>query len=405
MPPGPPILINRVRSMLGIATPNNSSGPEVPLIHEMSLEDLIKEVELLSITLQHAQGLPKERDDTSPGDELETLALQFLDSVADRARKEKEYVESTRLRHFYSEKLGSPENDAKLTKTTALAGHLVRAVDECVLIASKRGISYADPTLYEIQNYKFPLPTEGAKNVVTEPIHVDLRLLKSPTSTFGLAQWGSGVLMSNMLTLGVIPLKTPVLDIGTGAGLVGITAAKRLAQSPRRSDKFPLVTLSDCPTPVLMNAKHNLKINGVDDPTLAAVVHLDWADVPGDEPAHYPTANPNSSLDLKTLKKYSTIIATDVIYDLETATQLPRVLALLLDRTPSARIYILIPARLGYDRPLEFFQRGMLRSFGEGEWTEVDGGLISADVWSESAMTDGFRLGVFKWDELQGQKL
>jgi len=85
----------------------------------------------------------------------------------------------------------------------------------------------------------------------------------------------------------------------------------------------------------------------------------------------------------------------------ETGTQLARVMAALLERTPEARIYVLIPARLGFDRPLEFFMREMLPTFGEGKWSEVDGGLISADVWEESAMVDGFRLGEFRWDELQ----
>ena len=304
---GPPLLVARLRSLLGIASPEAAAGSS-PTTLEMPLEDLIKEVQYLHHALQHAQGIQKERED-HPGDDLETLGLQFLDACADRARKEKETVESSRLRKFYSEKFdgkvpdGPADEDAKWTRAFALASKLATVTDEAVLIAARRGISYSDPALYETRTFQFPMASTSVdiKPIKADPISVDLRLLKSPTSTFGLAQWGSGILLSNMITLGIVPLKAPVIDVGTGAGLVGITAAKKLASS-QRLGSGPLVTLSDAPTPVLVNVKHNLVANGVDNPSLATVVHLDWAEL-GDS---------------SKLKKYKTIVASDVIYDLET---------------------------------------------------------------------------------------
>lgn len=383
-----PELESRLRGLLGIASAAGSGRHRN--VAELSVDELGAEVENLLNELQSPKKAEKKdaEDDEGDANSLETLALHFLDVVAKK-------VEDQLFKESFD---GNKKNDTELET-------LARKIEEATRVAARHGVSYSDPALFEIRSFKFPLPTNSdsdsafpvVKNV--KPVDINLRLLKWPTATFGLAQWGSGILLSHMLSLGLIELRPPVLDIGTGAGLVGLTAAKLLASHPRGTR--PLVTLSDLPSPVLINAQHNLLLNSLSDPSLSSILHLNWSDAPPDSSSHYPSpAKPSLNL-----QKYTTILATDVIYDLETASDLARILSLLLARTPDARIYVLIPARLGYDRPLEFFMRGMFPAFGEGEWSEVGAGLISQEVWEESAMTDGFRMGVYKWPELEEAKL
>ncbi|XP_072225226.1 protein-lysine N-methyltransferase EEF2KMT [Leuresthes tenuis] len=100
-----------------------------------------------------------------------------------------------------------------------------------------------------------------------------------------------------------------VLELGSGAGLTGVTICRSC--SPHR------FVFSDCHATVLQKLRANLRLNGLSEQTspAASVAELDWATATEDE---------------LTALGADTVIAADVVYDPEVAVTLVQLLSKVL---------------------------------------------------------------------------
>lgn len=128
---------------------------------------------------------------------------------------------------------------------------------------------------------------------VIEVPHLSRNLqLKEPSLTsdnLGLKTWGSSFLLGSRLAnpkLKGAYLKSPVLELGSGTGLVGMISCIL-------GYKTTLTDLAE----IVPNLRDNVELNGVE----ADVAELDWL-------------NPASFVDRYPQRKYSTIILSDPLY-------------------------------------------------------------------------------------------
>ena len=152
-------------------------------------------------------------------------------------------------------------------------------------------------------------------------------LIIFPDRMDGLHIWEAGIVLSRYLYFNNDEFKDKdLLDLGTGVGIVGITAMKY--------GKCKSVTLSDYKEDILNNAISNAKKNKVWKEGSSSGLLLDWKD--------YEKLN----------KKYDVMVGSDVIY----AGSPVKELAKLLDKglNKGGKAYILIPDQRFY--AVEFFK-------------------------------------------------
>ncbi|CDK28398.1 unnamed protein product [Kuraishia capsulata CBS 1993] len=137
----------------------------------------------------------------------------------------------------------------------------------------------------------------------------------------GLKTWGSSHQLCNYLVnhFGGLELKEPVLELGSGTGLVGIVLAK-LGMS---------LLCTDLP-PIVENLRKNLDLNGVDR---VKVSTLDWTD---------PEA---SSVEPHSM---STILVSDCIYSSSHPKLVSEMVARFLKNERDSRLLLQVPIRKGF---------------------------------------------------------
>ena len=194
----------------------------------------------------------------------------------------------------------------------------------------------------------------------------------------GFRTWGAATLLARLLSRSpstffphsLSPLR--VLELGSGTGLVGLTASALLQRSHQRSH----LLLTDFDPDALSNLAHNVQLNL---PTLAptTVAPLDWA--------HVPTGN----------ERHDVVLAADVVYEPEHAQLVPRAVAALLafpaPGRPTPAFHAVLPLRrthaaehLGFDNAFKPCQGAVaFDSLGRG-WR-----LQTKDRRNESGK-DGF---------------
>lgn len=167
---------------------------------------------------------------------------------------------------------------------------------------------------------------------------LELRIVESAfaEADLGWRTWGAAVLTSKLLLSDFveIPVNSKILELGSGTGLVGLVLSKH------HSD----VTLTDYHPSVLSNLRENVQLNA----SGAKVMQLDWTWFKGEQLSSEVEAL-RHSIDF--------LVASDVLYSIEHAECVPRVIKHLLK--PSGRVLIVIPLRPRYTEEVSVFQELM----------------------------------------------
>lgn len=154
-------------------------------------------------------------------------------------------------------------------------------------------------------------------------IPVDYITLKEPSLTndnLGLKTWGSSLILSQKLINDKSLLKEPILELGSGTGLVGITC-KLLGYND--------IYLTDLKE-ILPNLKDNLLLNGLD----GHVEELDWE-------------NPLAFCQKHPALKFKTIILSDPIYSADHPHLIKKVLSQFVGKDTT--VIIQVPLRRSYE--------------------------------------------------------
>jgi predicted nicotinamide N-methyase len=166
--------------------------------------------------------------------------------------------------------------------------------------------------------------------------------------------WEAGIELSRFLYFNTEILKDKdVLDLGTGVGIVGITAMKY--------GKAKTVTISDYKEEILNNAISNAKKNKVWKDNVTSGLLLDWKD--------YEKLN----------KKYDIMVGSDVIYAGSPVHELAKLIERGLNKGGSA--YILIPDQRFY--AVEFFKA--IESIGKFDVEKI---ALDDQKYLESPLAD-----------------
>ncbi|KAK6428391.1 hypothetical protein LTR95_015463 [Oleoguttula sp. CCFEE 5521] len=163
-----------------------------------------------------------------------------------------------------------------------------------------------------------------------------------------LSTWGASYILANELhTLNIpIPPKNemsnhpPILELGAGTGLVGISASLLLKRN---------AILTDLPT-ILPGVAANISVNA---PVLSKAGLnlqtglLDWND-PSSLIGYTPDGlHAATSITLDS-HKFSVILAADTVYDPDHPSLLSSTVSTWLSRTPDARFVLCYPLRMAY---------------------------------------------------------
>ncbi|KIX94695.1 uncharacterized protein Z520_09741 [Fonsecaea multimorphosa CBS 102226] len=192
-----------------------------------------------------------------------------------------------------------------------------------------------------------------------------------------LQTWASSFVLASLLHKLSIdlssPASIPVLELGAGTGLVGLTAAA-LWKSP--------VILTDLP-PIVPGLASNIKLNAATVKAIVECGSLDWS-------------NPETlTLQGGTLyhtekDKARVILAADTVYSEEHPELLSKAILRWLAPGPSSRVILTYPMRVAYlDQIRELWQlleKGGLEALHEGrEQADLDAwddeGLCEWSVW------------------------
>lgn len=156
--------------------------------------------------------------------------------------------------------------------------------------------------------------------------------LKEPSLTndnLGLKTWGSSLVLAKRLLKGADNKKNylaaPVLELGSGTGLVGMVSLLLNYKT----------FLTDLPE-ILPNLRENLDLNEIS----AEVHELDWRD---------PTSFIKRHGDLK----FKTIILSDPLYSSEHPFWIRNMVEKFLDEDPNAKVLMQLPLRGQYEKERE----------------------------------------------------
>ncbi|OLY83493.1 Protein-lysine N-methyltransferase rrg1 [Smittium mucronatum] len=244
---------------------------------------------------------------------------------------------------------------------------------------SPESLEQLDSIISQVSDIISELCGEGASN----PKQVSIRLWNSSFDPFdvilnepsyqeadlGSKTWGSSILLSRFISRNpsFFSQYTKIIELGSGTGLCGISLCKILQEYPKTFN----ITITDFLDPLLFSISSSFKINLPESipikqgsfqfgqNSLANVSKLDWFDVNSvisDTPnqdnhihiqppqANYFDVSQNmsvSSFDTFPLKdsrdSYDLIIASDVLYEIQHALIIPKVVHLLLLKNEIAR--------------------------------------------------------------------
>ncbi|KAJ1994678.1 hypothetical protein H4R33_000195 [Dimargaris cristalligena] len=158
---------------------------------------------------------------------------------------------------------------------------------------------------------------------IQEPSFVEVDL--------GYKTWGSAFGLSESIVRGDIPVRDrSVLELGSGTGLVGITCGLLGARAVYLTDYHPAI---------VNNLAHNIRLNHLTD-CGAVGACLDWSWLADFNRAtadhrHYQQPLQCSTGLWDRLPSFDTIVAADVVYEMDHAKWLPRLLAYLLFSSPT----------------------------------------------------------------------
>ncbi|KAI9769888.1 MAG: hypothetical protein M1835_006646 [Candelina submexicana] len=218
-------------------------------------------------------------------------------------------------------------------------------------------------------------------SIPTSVSFIDI-VLHEPSLTadnLGLKTWGSSYLLAKRLHLLSVPesimLQRPrVLELGSGTGLVGITAAAVWG--------LP-VHLTDLPD-IVPNLEHNVQENqGVITQTggSATTAVLDWSDS-GD----FSDPQECAEEPLRNIGQFPIILAADPLYSPQHPQLLVQTIKKWLSIREDARVIVELPLRGAYTPEIKEFQEKMrvlgLMVIDQGEETGYDdwGGGVEGDL-------------------------
>ncbi|KAI9305301.1 putative methyltransferase-domain-containing protein [Cunninghamella echinulata] len=158
----------------------------------------------------------------------------------------------------------------------------------------------------------------------------------------GFKTWGAAPLLSKKLIQEnlISDIKNrPVLELGTGTGMIGIICEKLGA---------PEITLTDYHPKVLENAKINVELNECQD---CYITPLDFIEFAKQSLSNNNNDDHNEWKD----KKYSVVIASDLLYEMDHAEHLPIAVEKLMEND----FYFLIPLRDTHWKEVNRFEEKM----------------------------------------------
>lgn len=186
-------------------------------------------------------------------------------------------------------------------------------------------------------------------------------LLKEPSLTsdnLGLKTWGSSIILANKLVQNHLfsenkHLLSPVLELGSGTGLVGIVGALLGYQ----------VTLTDL-REIVPNLRANLDLNEV----LAEAEELDWS-------------APSLFVEKHGQNGFNTVILSDPIYSSQHPLWVVEMIEMFLSPDPDARVLMQLPIRKNYEREREVLRqllenKGLVATLSETELGDDEFGQI-----------------------------
>lgn len=171
--------------------------------------------------------------------------------------------------------------------------------------------------------------------------------LKEPSMTsdnLGLKTWGSSLMLSERLSKDPSLLKEPILELGAGTGLVGITCLKL---------GFKDTLLTDLPE-IVPNMIKNIGLNNLE----GELEVLDWSDCTSFQLSH-PSA------------KFDTIILSDPVYSMQHPVWIVDMLKKFL--STEGKVLLQIPIRAHFVKERELLWNLLLENFIELQSISEDG--------------------------------
>lgn len=187
---------------------------------------------------------------------------------------------------------------------------------------------------------------------------IQIQIAEPPLRAQGLSlqTWTSSFVLASLLhklKLDISPCKIPVLELGAGTGLVGLTAAALW--------KVPVV-LTDL-KPIIPGLQENIKLNSSTVKDLVRCGTLDWS------APNLLVFQDGESHSAET-ERAQVIMAADTVYSEEHPELLSKAILKWLASGPSARVILTYPLRVAYlDQLRELWgllEAGGLEALSEG---------------------------------------
>lgn len=166
---------------------------------------------------------------------------------------------------------------------------------------------------------------EMIRNIEIPALARKLRL-KEPSLTsdnLGLKTWGSSFILGSRLALNPELLVEPVLELGSGTGLVGMVSCA-LGHTTTLTDLAEIVP----------NLRENIALNNIDN---AVVEELDWSN-----PSQFVARNGSNN--------FNTIILSDPLYSSKHPFWIVDMVNMFLDNHSLARVLLQVPIRRNFEK-------------------------------------------------------
>lgn len=212
---------------------------------------------------------------------------------------------------------------ASLEEAGAISRDFRFPLSEPVLIPEADAAAHpavSSPQIIEIVLRDDPLPPSDSQSEATSQSTTGSS--QDAAAAVGVQTWGASIVVSDVLVrhptlfhsalASTSSQRVRVAELGAGTGLLGMAAAKLLAQQGIPAD----VVLTDYHSQVLRNLEHNVQVNfptPASDPEKPAPVsvtvqHLDWLEV------HHKVLEGVADVEYADSPKYDLLLLADVIY-------------------------------------------------------------------------------------------
>lgn len=231
------------------------------------------------------------------------------------------------------------------------------------------------------RSFSVPIGTDAPVEIkIAEPaLRAQGLSLQTWTSSFVLASLLHKVRVEIPFLNGALP----VLELGAGTGLVGLTAAA-LWNVP--------VVLTDLP-PIVPGLAGNIKLNATIVKGLVTCGSLDWA-----EPEHLTLENGQTLS--ASANKACVILAADTVYSDEHPELLSKTIIRWLADGSSSRVILTYPLRVAYLDQIrdlwDLMEAGGLEAIDEGREQ------VSGDEWDDEGLCEW---SVWRWKTNDGKSL